>query len=33
MIDNMTAAHGRVPDAAERRRMIQFIEALPAPSA
>ena len=33
MIDNMTATHGRVPDAAERRRMIQFIEALPAPSA
>jgi aryl-alcohol dehydrogenase-like predicted oxidoreductase len=29
MIDNMTAARGRLPDAAERRRMIEFIEALP----
>lgn len=29
MVDNMTAAYGRMPDAAERRRMIDFIEALP----
>ncbi len=29
MIDNMGAARGRLPDAAERQRMIQFIEALP----
>lgn len=30
MIDNMTAAKGRLPDAAERRRMVEFVEALPA---
>jgi aryl-alcohol dehydrogenase-like predicted oxidoreductase len=30
MVDNMTAAHGRLPDDAERRRMVEFIEALPA---
>ena len=29
MVDNMTAARGRMPDAAERRRMIDFIDALP----
>jgi aryl-alcohol dehydrogenase-like predicted oxidoreductase len=29
MVDNMTAARGRLPDAAERRRMVEFIEALP----
>jgi aryl-alcohol dehydrogenase-like predicted oxidoreductase len=29
MVDNMTAAKGRLPDEAERRRMVQFIEALP----
>ena len=29
MIDNMGAAYGRMPDAAERRRMIEFIDALP----
>lgn len=29
MVDNMTAARGRMPDAGERRRMIEFIEALP----
>jgi aryl-alcohol dehydrogenase-like predicted oxidoreductase len=29
MVDNMTAAKGRLPDDAERRRMVQFIEALP----
>jgi len=30
MIDNMTAAMGRLPDEAERQRMVEFIEALPA---
>ncbi|HVY63950.1 MAG TPA: aldo/keto reductase [Gammaproteobacteria bacterium] len=30
MLDNMTAIRGRLPDQAERRRMVQFIEALPA---
>ena len=30
MIDNMGAARGRLPDAAERRRMVEYIEALPA---
>jgi aryl-alcohol dehydrogenase-like predicted oxidoreductase len=30
MIDNMTAARGRLPDQAERKRMIDFIAALPA---
>ena len=29
MVDNMGAAYGRMPDAAERRRMIEFIDALP----
>jgi len=29
MVDNMTAARGRLPDAAERRRMIDLIAALP----
>jgi aryl-alcohol dehydrogenase-like predicted oxidoreductase len=29
MVDNMTAARGRLPDQAERRRMIDFIAALP----
>ena len=29
MLDNMAAARGRVPDDAERRRMIEFIDALP----
>jgi hypothetical protein len=29
MIDNMTAARGRLPDAAERRRMIELIDSLP----
>jgi aryl-alcohol dehydrogenase-like predicted oxidoreductase len=30
MIDNIAAARGRLPDAAERKRMIETIEALPA---
>jgi aryl-alcohol dehydrogenase-like predicted oxidoreductase len=30
MVDNLTAARGRLPDQAERRRMIDFIAALPA---
>ncbi len=30
MLDNMAAAHGRLPDQAERRRMVQLIESLPA---
>jgi aryl-alcohol dehydrogenase-like predicted oxidoreductase len=30
MVDNMTAARGRLPDQAERKRMIDFISALPA---
>jgi aryl-alcohol dehydrogenase-like predicted oxidoreductase len=30
MIDNMTAARGRLPDDAERKRMVDFIAALPA---
>jgi aryl-alcohol dehydrogenase-like predicted oxidoreductase len=30
MIDNMTAARGRLPDQAERKRMIELIAALPA---
>lgn len=29
MLDNMGAAYGRMPDQAERRRMIEFIDALP----
>jgi aryl-alcohol dehydrogenase-like predicted oxidoreductase len=29
MVDNMGAAYGRMPDANERRRMIDFIDALP----
>ena len=29
MIDNMAAARGRLPDAAERKRMIEVIKALP----
>ncbi|MBN1239422.1 MAG: aldo/keto reductase [Gammaproteobacteria bacterium] len=29
MIDNMAAARGRLPDEAERRRMVEFIETLP----
>jgi aryl-alcohol dehydrogenase-like predicted oxidoreductase len=29
MVDNMGAARGRLPDDAERRRMIEFVEALP----
>jgi aryl-alcohol dehydrogenase-like predicted oxidoreductase len=29
MVDNMGAARGRLPDAAERRRMIELIESLP----
>lgn len=29
MVDNMTAARGRLPDQAERKRMIDFIAALP----
>jgi aryl-alcohol dehydrogenase-like predicted oxidoreductase len=30
MIDNMAAARGRLPDAAERKRMVEVIAALPA---
>jgi aryl-alcohol dehydrogenase-like predicted oxidoreductase len=30
MLDNMGAAMGRLPDEAERRRMVEFVEALPA---
>jgi aryl-alcohol dehydrogenase-like predicted oxidoreductase len=30
MVDNMGAARGRLPDQAERQRMVEFIEALPA---
>ncbi|HEX5420974.1 MAG TPA: aldo/keto reductase [Gammaproteobacteria bacterium] len=30
MLDDLGALRGRLPDAAERRRMVQFIEALPA---
>lgn len=29
MLDNMGAARGRLPDEAERRRMVEYIEALP----
>jgi aryl-alcohol dehydrogenase-like predicted oxidoreductase len=29
MVDNCAAGYGRMPDAAERRRMVEFIEALP----
>jgi len=29
MLDNMGAAHGRLPDTAEQQRMIDFIDALP----
>jgi diketogulonate reductase-like aldo/keto reductase len=29
MLDNMGAAYGRMPEAGERRRMIEFIDALP----
>ncbi len=30
MVDNMGAARGRLPDQAERQRMVEYIEALPA---
>jgi aryl-alcohol dehydrogenase-like predicted oxidoreductase len=30
MVDNMAAARGRLPDEAERQRMVELIEALPA---
>jgi aryl-alcohol dehydrogenase-like predicted oxidoreductase len=30
MVDNMTAARGRLPEDAERQRMVEFIAALPA---
>jgi aryl-alcohol dehydrogenase-like predicted oxidoreductase len=30
MADNMGAAHGRLPDQAQRRRMIEYVNALPA---
>ena len=30
MVDNMTAARGRLPDQAERKRMVDFVTALPA---
>jgi aryl-alcohol dehydrogenase-like predicted oxidoreductase len=30
MVDNMTAARGRLPNEAERKRMVDFIAALPA---
>jgi hypothetical protein len=29
MLDNMTAARGRLPTEAERERMIAYVEALP----
>ena len=29
MVDNCIAGHGRLPDAAERRRMVEFIDSLP----
>jgi hypothetical protein len=29
MLDNLAAARGRLPDDAERRRMIELIESLP----
>jgi hypothetical protein len=29
MVDNMGAAKGRLPDAAERRRMVAHVAALP----
>jgi aryl-alcohol dehydrogenase-like predicted oxidoreductase len=29
MLDNMVAAHGRLPDQAERKRMVELIESLP----
>jgi aryl-alcohol dehydrogenase-like predicted oxidoreductase len=29
MLDNVAAGHGRLPDEAERRRMVEFIDALP----
>jgi hypothetical protein len=29
MLDNIAAARGRLPDAAERKRMIDVIEGLP----
>ena len=29
MVDNMTAAHGRLPDERERRRMVELIDGLP----
>ena len=29
MLDNMAAAYGRMPDAAERRRMAEYVDALP----
>jgi aryl-alcohol dehydrogenase-like predicted oxidoreductase len=29
MVDNLGAAHGRLPDAAERRRMVEYVAALP----
>jgi hypothetical protein len=30
MVDNMTAARGRLPTDSERKRMVEFIAALPA---
>ena len=30
MVDNLGAAHGRLPDQAQRKRMAEFIDALPA---
>jgi diketogulonate reductase-like aldo/keto reductase len=30
MVDNMTAAHGRLPTEVERKRMVELIDALPA---
>jgi hypothetical protein len=30
MIDNMTAARGRLPNEAERKQMVQLIDSLPA---
>ena len=29
MVDNMTAARGRLPDERERRRMVELIDSLP----
>jgi hypothetical protein len=30
MVDNMTAAHGRLPTEVERKRMVELIDSLPA---